>query len=143
MVRYRHITTDDPAYAQEKDLRKRVLRLPLGLELSGRDLDGEDRQVHIIAEGDDGQVVGCVLIAFPGEQAKVRQIAVDEHWRGKGMGRELMRRAEEAVRARQRGTVMLHARVEASGFFEGLGYTVVSAAFIEVTIPHVRMEKKL
>jgi predicted GNAT family N-acyltransferase len=143
MVRYRHITTDDPTYAQEKDLRNRVLRIPLGLELSDRDLDGEDRQIHIIAEDDDGKVIGCVLVAFTGQQAKVRQIAVDGVRRGQGIGRSLMRRAEEAVQARHGRTAMLYARVSARRFFERLGYAVVSAEFTEVTIPHVRMEKKL
>ena len=31
----------------------------------------------------------------------------------------------------------------AAGFYQRLGYTVVGQAFVEVTIPHVRMEKRV
>jgi predicted GNAT family N-acyltransferase len=38
---------------------------------------------------------------------------------------------------------MLHGRVASAAFFERLGYSVVSEVFVEVTIPHVRLEKRL
>lgn len=143
MIRYRRITVDDPLYDQEKELRTRILRTPLGLALTEGDLRGEDQQVHIVALDDDGRVKGCVLVAFSGETARIRQIAVDHGCRGKGTGRELMLLAEEAVRQRGMQTVMLHARVTARGFFEKLGYRAVSGVFIEVTIPHIALEKTL
>jgi len=143
MVRYRLITTLDPDYAAEQELRNRVLRMPLGLELSKEDLRGEDEQLHIVGLDERGQVIACVLIAFPGAGAKVRQIAVDEAWRGQGIGAELIQRAEAVVRERGMRRVLLHARVTARGFFEKLGYSATSAVFIEVAIPHIKMEKDL
>jgi predicted N-acetyltransferase YhbS len=143
MVRYRTITTIDTEYVQEKELRDRVLRRPLGLTLSSKDLSGENDQVHIVVQDDSGQVIGCVLVVFIGVQAKARQLAVDERWRGKGIGRELMRRAEAAARERKFDRLMLHGRVVSATFFERLGYAVVSEVFTEVTIPHVRLEKRL
>jgi predicted N-acetyltransferase YhbS len=142
MITYRTITTQDPEYAKEKELRDRVLRRPLGLTLSAKDLQGEDGQVHIIAEV-RGKVVGCVLISFAGGEAKARQLAVDESWRKQGLGRELMRRAEEAARERKCDRLMLHGRVVNGLFFEKLGYAVVSEVFTEVTIPHVKLERRL
>jgi predicted GNAT family N-acyltransferase len=143
MIAYRHISTRDPEYLLEKELRNRVLRRPLGLELSEADLRGEDEQVHIAALDDAGRMIGCVLVAFTGEQAKIRQIAVDDAYRGRGVGAELMRHAEEAARARNFSTAVLHARVTARPFFEKLGYAAVSGVFTEVTIPHVEMRKDL
>lgn len=143
MVQYRTITTGDPEYAQERELRDRVLRRPLGLVLSENDLHGEDEQAHFIATDDAGRLIGCVLVSFPTCAAKVRQLAVDEVYRGKGIGAELMKRAEEAIRGRNIRLATLHARVTARAFFEALGYAAVSDVFTEVTIPHVRMEKTL
>jgi predicted GNAT family N-acyltransferase len=37
----------------------------------------------------------------------------------------------------------MHARKNAIGFYEKMGYQVTSEEFLEVTIPHVVMEKKL
>jgi ribosomal protein S18 acetylase RimI-like enzyme len=84
-----------------------------------------------------------VLVAFPESGAKIRQIAVDAPHRGRGIGSELLLRAEEAVRNRNIRSVTLHARVSALGFFEQRGYRAVSEVFTEVTIPHIAMEKDL
>jgi ribosomal protein S18 acetylase RimI-like enzyme len=143
MISYRQITVHDSLYDQEKELRKRILRTPLGLALTEADLRSEDQQVHIVALDDDEQVKGCVLVAFSGGAARIRQIAVDGGYQGKGVGRELMLLAEHAIRARGKQTVMLHARITARGFFEKLGYCAVSGVFTEVTIPHIVLEKTL
>ena len=143
MIRYCQITVHDPLYDREKELRTRILRAPLGLALTRADLRGEDRQVHIVALDDDEQVKGCVLVDFSGDRARIRQIAVDGGYQGKGVGRELMLLAEQAIRARGKQTVMLHARIAARGFFEKLGYCAVSGVFTEVTVPHIVLEKTL
>jgi predicted GNAT family N-acyltransferase len=143
MVRYRNITPNDPEYAAEKKLRNRVLRNPLGLELSAADLRDENEQVHVVGMDEQGQVIACVLVAFPEGSAKIRQLAVDEAWHGRRLGTELMRRAEDVVKERGLQRVMLHARVTARRFFEKLGYTAISDVFTEVGIPHVKMGKDL
>lgn len=143
MISYCQISTHDPEYALEKELRNRVLRLPLGINLSELDVRDEDEQAHLVAVNGRGQVIGCVLVAFSGNAAKVRQLAIDDDYRGRGIGAELMRRAEQAILARNIRTVTLHGRVTARGFFEKLGYTAVSEVFTEVTIPHIAMQKDL
>ncbi len=84
-----------------------------------------------------------MVVVLVGDSARIRQIAVEEAYRGTGIGTELIRRAEEAIRGRGILQVMLHARVTARGFFEKLGYAAWSANFTEVTIPHIVMEKNL
>ena len=39
--------------------------------------------------------------------------------------------------------LMMHARVTATGFYEKFGYVKKDGQFIEITIPHVVMEKIL
>jgi predicted GNAT family N-acyltransferase len=143
MITYRQISTHDREYAQEKDLRNRVLRLPLGLHLSGQDTRDEEEQTHLVAMNGQGRVIGCVLIAFSGNTAKVRQLAIEGAYHGRGIGTELMKRAEQAIRARNIRSVTLHGRVTARGFFQRLGYAARSDIFTEVTIPHIEMQKDL
>lgn len=143
MIIYRRISIQDPEYEQEKDLRNRVLRVPLGLVLSENDLRDEDKQTHLIAVNSEGRVVGCALVAFSGNTARIRQMAIEGSYQGRGIGTELLKRAESTARARLVFKVTLHARVSARGFYERLGYTAVSLVFSEVTIRHVAMEKEL
>ncbi len=144
MIAYRKITTADPEYEAEKDLRNRALRLPLGLTLSERDVRGEDGQIHLVASDENGGIVGCVLLLIPGDgTAHVRQMAVDERRRGSGIGSGLIAEVERTVREMGIRKINLHARLYARGFYERLGYRAVSDVFTEVTIPHIKMEKTL
>jgi predicted GNAT family N-acyltransferase len=143
MITYSQISTHDPEYTLEKELRNRVLHKPLGLVLSEQDLQGEGSQSHLVAMDGRGRVVGCVLVAFTEKGAKIRQFAIEEGHRGRGIGTRLMTCADQIVRDRKLGAVTLHARQTARRFFEKLGYAAVSDVFTEVTIPHVKMEKIL
>ena len=144
MITYRQITTVDREYEAEKALRNRVLRAPLGLTLSEEDVRGEAQQIHVLALDERGEVVGCVLVAPSADgTARIRQMAVQEDFRGKGIGVGLMAQAETIACALPARKVTMHARLSARGFYERLGYRVTSEPFIEVTIPHVAMEKTL
>ena len=144
MITYRPITTADREYDAEKALRNRVLRAPLGLALSETDVRGEENQTHVVAVDECGNVVGCVLIVPPVEGiARVRQMAVEGAFRGKGIGAGLMAQAEVAARAFSAGKLTMHARLSARGFYERLGYRAVSDVFMQVTLPHIAMEKVL
>ncbi|HWR58127.1 MAG TPA: GNAT family N-acetyltransferase [Thermodesulfovibrionales bacterium] len=143
MITYRRISTTDSEYILEKDLRFRVLRQPLGLVLSEEDICDEENQVHVVAVDDRGNVVGCVVVAFHDKKARIRQLAVEAPLRGQGIGKELIRHAEEAAQEREVREIMLHARVTSQGFFDRLGYTAASGVFEEVTIPHIEMKKSL
>jgi len=143
MITYRQITTTDQEYDQEKVLRKRMLRDPLGLPLSEQDIRDDDKQVHIVALNDTGDVVGCVLVLFIGDSARIRQMAVAGQFQGKGIGTELLRRAEESIVDHNMHTAILHARVSVRCFYEQRGYIATSGFFTEVTIPHIEMKKEL
>jgi len=144
MISHRIITTADPEYESEKALRNRALRVPLGLTLSAADISGDDGPTHLVAIDDVGTVVACVLLEFPGDgTAHIRQMAVEEACRGRGIGAGLIAYAEQTARAMGIRKVNMYARVYARGFYERLGYHAVSQEFIAVTIPHIEMEKDL
>ncbi len=141
LIVYREITVTDPEYRAEKELRNRVLRVPLGLTLSARDVRDDHTQLHVMAL-EAGQPVGCVLVAFDGTRARMRQMAVDEQHQRQGIGTELVRCAERAALMKGVRIMTLHARVTARSFYERMGYRVTSEPFFEVTVPHLAMEKE-
>ena len=51
--------------------------------------------------------------------------------------------AENLARDRGYNKISMHARKNATGFYEKVGYKVVGDEFVEVTIPHYNMEKEL
>jgi ribosomal protein S18 acetylase RimI-like enzyme len=51
--------------------------------------------------------------------------------------------AENIARDRGFKIVRMHARANAIGFYEKVGYKVRGEQFIEITIPHYVMEKQL
>ena len=75
--------------------------------------------------------------------ARLRQMAVINDLQGKGIGKALMQFAENLARDRGFRKLTMHARKNAIGFYEKLGYRCVGDEFVEITIPHYIMEKDL
>lgn len=130
-------------YRQMVKLRDDILRKPLGLSFSESDLQGEESHLLIAAFEDDRMLGCCMLIEEKPGLARLRQMAVLNDLQGKGIGRALMNFAENIARDRGFKSICMHARAHAVGFYEKVGYRIVGDEFIEVTIPHYMMEKKL
>lgn len=65
-----------------------------------------------IAEGGDGKLVGFAIVEWgegsDGIEAYLQTIEVDLKYRGQGIGKELLRRAEASAQAADAGTLRLH-----------------------------------
>lgn len=130
-------------YREVVELRRRILRAPLGLDFSAEQLAAERGNVHIAAYL-DGAVVGCVILAEAGRGfARLRQMAVDPRQRGRGTGARILAFAERRATERGYRGIVLHARESAVGFYERAGYVARGEVFFEVTIPHREMVKSL
>ncbi|MBS1633928.1 MAG: GNAT family N-acetyltransferase, partial [Bacteroidetes bacterium] len=93
---------------------------------------------------DDDRMLGCcMLVEEDANTVRLRQMAVLNDLQGKGIGRALMNFAENLARDRGYRIITMHARKYATGFYEKMGYKVAGPEFIELTIPHYIMEKKL
>ncbi len=130
-------------YQQMVDLRTQVLRKPLGLTFSHEDLEKEKDNLLIAAYEDDEMLGCCMLIQVDATTVQLRQMAVKAGLQGKGIGRVLMQFAENIARDRGNRKIMMHARKNAVGFYEKLGYNTAGEEFTEITIPHFIMEKEL
>ncbi len=132
-----------PEYHQMLRLRDDILRKPLGLTFNEEELKQEKNNMLIGAFDDDQMLGCCMLVEENPTTVKLRQMAVLNDLQGKGIGRALMNFAENIARDRGYKIMSMHARKNAIGFYEKMGYVVSSSEFIEITIPHHVMEKKL
>ena len=130
-------------YLQMVKLRDDILRKPLGLGFTPEELEAEKDNM-LIAAFDDERILGCCMLVEeqPGT-VKLRQMAVLNDLQGKGIGRALMNFAENIARDRGYKILRMHARANATGFYEKVGYRIKGDQFTEVTIPHYVMEKQL
>ena len=102
-------------YLETLELRNRVMRIPLGLDMS-------HKGVH-----------------------KVEYLCVDFDLQGSGIGGELLDRLEAMAAEQGGKKMYLDARVTAQPFYTRRGYETTSEVFIMecAPVPHVAMEKPL
>lgn len=141
LLSIKEITYGSVEYQLEIELRSRVLREPLGLQFTEKELAKDVQDIHLGAF-QDSQLVGCVILSpLNQHQVKMRQVAVDFKVQGQGVGRKLVKAFE--IKAQQLGfsEIHLNARETAISFYLRLGYIVYGEAFMEVKIPHRQMKK--
>lgn len=139
---FKEIAYQSLEYHSEIVLRDRILRKPLGLSLYHEKLDHEQYDIHLGAF-QNGILVGVLILTkLENGDYKMRQVAVDEHFQGKGIGKRLVLYAEEYARKKGTERIVLHARNTAVSFYEKLGYQTVGEEFMEVTLPHKKMFKQ-
>jgi predicted GNAT family N-acyltransferase len=130
-------------YQQMVKLRMDILRQPLGLSFTAEEL-AQERDHILIAAFDEDEILACCMLTKTDDKClRLRQMAVQNNLQGKGIGASMMNFAEIVARDKGFKKLTMHARKTALGFYEKLGYKVVGDEFIEVTIPHFIMEKRL
>ena len=130
-------------YDQMIELRKSVLRKPLGLTYSKEDLERDKNDLLIGAIEEDDILACCILTRKLPGTFQLRQMAVDQKMQRNGVGAAIMHFAENLAKDAGGTQVMMHARKSAIGFYEKLGYAPGGDEFSEVGIPHVEMRKNL
>jgi predicted GNAT family N-acyltransferase len=142
-IELKTIVHDSPEYEAEVALRSSILRQPLGLSFSGDELAAE-ADSHHVGYFVDEELVGClVLKPIDVRQIQMRQVVVDDKFKGRGIGRAMVKYSEDLARKLGFKEMVLHARETAVPFYEPLGYTRVGDRFTEVTIPHWVMVRAL
>jgi GNAT superfamily N-acetyltransferase len=91
-----------------------------------------DRNNELVVAELDGRIVGTLQLTFTpsvsfqgGKRATVESVRVDRKYRGRGIGRELMRWAIERARAEKCVSIQLTTNAErkdAHRFYENLGF---------------------
>ncbi len=137
------IDHNSAAYYDVVALRYELLRKPLGLIFTEEELAGEHQNIHIAAYEDDELLGTCMLTPDKEGCIQLRQMAVLAGLQGKGIGRSIIRFAENISRDQGFQKLYMNARKNVVDFYKKNGYKISSNEFIEVTIPHFKMEKEL
>ena len=132
-----------PQQLESIALRLKILRLPLGLDFDEKDLAAEFEQFHFAALA-ASQVIGVLILKnYEAHKVKMRQLAIDENWQGKGVGKKLVKFSETWALQNDQSQITLHARLNAVSFYKSMNYVTSGEIFLEVGIPHIKMQKKL
>jgi predicted GNAT family N-acyltransferase len=105
------------------------------------EFDGTDEaSMHMVVYDEDTPVATGRILWDDGDFI-IGRIAVLKEHRGQHYGdflmRLLIRKAFECGAERQ----VIHAQVQARGFYEKLGFTQISEPYMEVDIPHIDMAR--
>lgn len=143
MREIRDITYGSEEYLETLELRNRVMRIPLGLDIHKEDFSHE-RESAVIGSFDGGQLLGVGVMSHK-DVFKVEYLCVDFHLQGSGIGGALLDRMEAMAAEGGGKTMYLDARVTAQPFYARRGYKTTSEVFIMecAPVPHVAMEKPL
>jgi GNAT superfamily N-acetyltransferase len=135
---------------QTHGLRQRILRPHQTIEEMEYPLDNEQGSYHIGAFIED-QLVGIASL-YPESQNtelhrghwRIRGMAVDEEWQGKGVGRTLVQKCIDYVKGQGGHSLWCHARTSAIGFYDSLGFKRIGNEFeIESIGPHYMAQLEL
>ncbi len=135
----------DAEWTAYRDLRWRVLRAPWGQPPTADADEDQFPCTHLAIFDGDGQAiaVGRLVCKSPHE-AQIRSMAVDERYRGQGLGRRIMSRLEQAARDVGVRSIVLQARENAVDFYARQGYEVVGdGPLLFGVIHHATMRKQL
>jgi ribosomal protein S18 acetylase RimI-like enzyme len=142
-LEFREVAHGSPDYETGAALRKRVLRDPLGIVPHASERDEEATLRHLAAF-ESSRMVGYLMLHDQGNGTiRMRQVAVDFDRQRRGIGKALVACSEELARSGGYTTMTLHARETAVAFYQALGYEIFDEPFVEVTVPHRKMRKRL
>ncbi len=103
------------------------------------EMDALDAQaVHYLATI-DSEPVGVARRLIHGSHAKIGRVAVLKQWRRKGIGQRIMKHILAEAQHDGLAGAELGAQVWVIGFYEELGFSVVSDEFLDAGIPHREM----
>lgn len=122
-------------------LRNDILRIPLGLTFSINEKNLE-KDCFLIGAFEETTIIGCCLLSkIDSTTLQLRQMAVSTEFQGKGIGNAIVQYAEKLAKENNYTTIMMHARSVAVPFYKKLDYTICGDEFIEIGIPHYKMQK--
>ncbi len=160
VIRIIQIDTNHPLYAQEVELRQRVLLDPIGIDvpwLEAHFPGVETRGEHFVAvtpHPTGEKVIGCVVLlpdadgadsdgndtSNAGTRGKLMQMAVDPQRQREGIGKRLVAALERrAFGDLGMTSLYCHARTDAAPFYASLGWEAEGEAFEEAGIEHFVM----
>ncbi|MDD9270100.1 GNAT family N-acetyltransferase [Paenibacillus sp. GCM10023248] len=118
-------------------------QVPEHLEMDEKDESPEACHHFLIVDGDQ-PVAAARWYEYEPRTAKMQRIAVLKSYRGQSLGKQILLAMEQQARELNCTSSVLDAQCHAEGFYNKLGYQVISKEpFYDAGILHVRMKKPL
>jgi len=134
------IMTWREALSLARPVRERVFideqRVPRELEWD----EWDESCDHAVAIDSAGKAIGTARLLPDG---RIGRMAVLKERRGKGVGAALLHAMLDRARERSMALAVLHAQVQAAGFYRRFGFRERGEEFLEAGIPHVEMTLEL
>ncbi len=139
-----HEPTTEREFNAYYELRYRILRKPWGQPPGNEKDDREAESIHIIAKEGD-RIVGIGRLHLnSSEEAQIRYMAVEEDYRGKGVGKAMLTELEDKARKKKAKYIVLNSRETAVPFYGKFSYTIVGKApTLFGVVHHFKMRKGL
>ena len=120
-------------------VRQEVFILEQGVpaELELDELDSS--AAHVLAYQDAHCIGTGRLVNLSAKQAQIGRMAVLAKFRGKGVGKQILRKLVELAASQGAREIILHSQVSAIPFYEKLGFQVQGGIYDEAGIPHRNM----
>ena len=124
--------------------RWEILRKPLGMSKDSLADSIEDESFHLMGIDEEKNVIASGRVHFNSEnEAQIRYMAVDENFKRKGVGTEIVKELEKYALSKGKVSMILNARENAISFYLSLGYEEVGPYQSDTGIPHKTMKKRL
>lgn len=102
------------------------------------EFDRHDRKArHFLARDNETRAIGTIRLVRDG---CIGRLAVHKSWRGRGVGRALLRSAIEDARSRNLPKIRLAAQTRAIGFYRKFGFKAYGKPFNQAQIAHQWMK---
>lgn len=119
----------EPVFVEEQGV-------PLDLERDGVDI----ACLHLLATSNNGHPIGAARLAPDG---RIGRMAVLPPWRGRGIGKALLKAAMELAKQMGMDKVELNAQCHAAAFYRQAGFVQTGEVFMDAGIPHIRMVTRI
>jgi predicted GNAT family N-acyltransferase len=122
------------AFALRRDVFVHEQKVPPEEELDAYDVTA----THLVAIL-DGEVVGTLRIVYLEEHAKIGRVAVNRHYRGRGIAKAMMAEAMRVAATAGQPKIYLGAQLDKLSFYERLGFRAFGDVFEDGGMPHRAM----
>jgi predicted GNAT family N-acyltransferase len=127
----------DTAYDALLSVRQIVFLEEQGVPEEEERDEHDASSIHFLARDGSGYPIGTARLLDSG---RIGRVAVLREWRGRGLGRALMKAVVAETRLREMPRPHLHAQVQTISFYESLGFVLCGEEFEEAGILHREME---
>lgn len=142
-IRFKIAAYNSSEYKESLVIREEVLRRPLGLTLSAKDVESEEEQVSIIGLLDNKVICGLVARIVEPELWEFRQIYVIASLRGQDVGHQLLNYAESLAQLEGVRKIAIRSRIEVKGFYAKCGYYDSDYQYLDPGAAHQTMVKDI